>query len=296
MTAPACSRPVFGLVLTLAGVFLLAVRPVAAEGEFDRGLLWRIESADAMPSYLFGTMHVEDARVAELPAPVLEAFSAADSLTTEALLDVDQLLLAGTELLLTDGTSLEDLIGPDMFSKVTQALEARGLLPQIATLLKPWAIAVLLSQPRTQTGMFLDRRLYDLAQRRGKPVFGLETLSEQLEIFNAMSNEDQVALLEETLAQINIIPELIENLTRAYLDRDLVKLTVLANEQFSQSRAHARLKQSLLLDRNKKMMERMRPRISEGNAFIAVGALHLSGPHGLLRLLQQQGYRLSRIY
>ncbi len=274
----------------------LVIEAGATSDEFDRGLLWRIDSGTSSPSYLFGTMHVEDTRINELPAPVMDAFNNSNSLTTEALLDVEQLLLVGTELLLTDGTTLEELIGPDLFVQVTQALETRGLLPQIAALLKPWAVAVLLSQPRTQSGMFLDRRLYELAQQRGKSVFGLETLSEQLQIFNAMSIDDQIVLLEETLTQIDTIPEIIEKLTQAYLERDLAKLTELANQQFSQSRAHARLKQGLLFDRNKKMMERMQPRISEGNAFFAVGALHLPGPDGLLSLLQRQGYALSRIY
>jgi len=267
-----------------------------ATGEFENGLLWRIDGAAPESSYLFGTMHVEDPRITELPAPVMRAFDASDSLTTEALLDVEQIMMVGTELLLTDGSTLQDLIGPELYGEVTRAMGARGLQSQIGALLKPWAIAVLLSQPRSQGGMFLDRQLYDLATTRGKSVFGLESLSEQLQIFNAMSIDDQIQLLQETLTHINAIPEMIEKLTRAYLDRNLARLTELANEQFALSGAHSRLKQDLLLDRNIRMVERMAPRLSEGNAFIAIGALHLAGASGLLSLLQQQGYTLTRIY
>lgn len=263
---------------------------------FDRGLLWRIEGAGAAPSHLYGTMHVEDPRITEMPTEVLQAFESSDSLATEALLDAEQLLSVGTELLLTDGSTLEDLIGTQLFDDVSKAMQTRGLLPQVGALLKPWAVAVLLSQPRSQGGMFLDRRLYELALQSGKSVFGLETLSEQLQIFNAMSMDDQIVLLEETLSQINAIPEMIEKLTLAYLDRDLATLALLADEQFAQSTAHSRLKKDLLIERNARMLERMQPRIIEGNAFIAIGALHLPGAAGLLNLLHKQGYELTKVY
>ena len=44
------------------------------------------------------------------------------------------------------------------------------------------------------------------------------------------------------------------------------------------------------------MVERMAARLSEGKAFIAVGALHLPGDEGILNLLQRDGYRITRLY
>ncbi|UCE88321.1 MAG: TraB/GumN family protein [Pseudomonadota bacterium] len=51
-----------------------------------------------------------------------------------------------------------------------------------------------------------------------------------------------------------------------------------------------------IVERNRLMLERMQPRLREGNAFIAVGALHLPGEQGLLRLLERRGYRVKAIY
>jgi len=289
-----------GLVLmpscTLAQNTVLLSNDPGLALEFETGLLWQIDNGVSRPSYLFGTMHVEDPRITRLPDSVLEVFESSKSLTTEALLDMDQILQVSTELLLVDGNRLEDLIGAEMFSKVSDAITAQGMTPQIASLLKPWAVAILLATPRAKSGIFLDRKLYDMAQQRGKALFGLETLQEQLQVFNAMNLDDQILLLEETLAQINMIPEMIEQLAQAYLDRDIKRLAELANEQFSGSRVQTQLKQQLLIDRNIKMVDRMQARIREGGAFIAIGALHLPGPDGLLSLLQQKGYVLTRIY
>ena len=52
----------------------------------------------------------------------------------------------------------------------------------------------------------------------------------------------------------------------------------------------------LIIDRNQRMVERMHKRLEEGNAFIAVGALHLPGEKGILRLLEHRGYRVRSIY
>ena len=52
----------------------------------------------------------------------------------------------------------------------------------------------------------------------------------------------------------------------------------------------------VVVNRNRRMLERMQPRLREGNAFIAVGALHLPGKDGLLTLLRNKGYRVSPVY
>ena len=264
--------------------------------QFDFGILWQIDNGFSTPSFVLGTMHVEDTRVTTLPTAVQQVFENSDSLTTEALLELEQILLIGPELLLMDGSSLEGLIGTELYAEVGDALQARGMLPEMASVLKPWAVALLLSQPHSQSGMFLDRKLYQLAKQKGKAVYGLESLAEQLSVFRSMELADQIILLEETLAQLNLIPEIIERLTQAYLARDLEQLTTIANEQFSNSRVQQQLKQQLVVDRNKKMVVRMQPRIEEGNALIAIGALHLPGQNGVLSLLREMGYKVSRVY
>ncbi len=274
----------------------ISAADAAGSDRFDFGILWRIDNGTSVPSFLFGTMHVEDPRVTELPQPVMDAFNRSRSLTTEALLELEQLLLVGPELLLVDGSNLIQLIGENLYSEVTSALSARGITPDIAAVLKPWAVALLLSQPRSQTGMFLDRQLYQLAQQNGKPVFGLETIAEQLAVFKTMSLQDQISLLEETLAQLELIPEAIERLTQAYLNRDLAMLAELADEQFTGSSVQQNLKQRLIVDRNINMAHRMQQRFAEGGAFVAIGALHLAGPDGVLNYLQQLGYNVTRVY
>jgi hypothetical protein len=49
-------------------------------------------------------------------------------------------------------------------------------------------------------------------------------------------------------------------------------------------------------DRNRNMVDRMQDLLRQGGTFVAVGALHLPGDRGILRLLQRQGYGIVRVY
>ena len=80
---------------------------------------------------------------------------------------------------------------------------------------------------------------------------------------------------------------------RSYLRADLTGLQKLAVQAFDMMENVAlrnKLKETLITKRNLLMVERMQPRLADGNAFIAVGALHLPADDGLLNLLEQGGY------
>ncbi|MFQ5937449.1 MAG: TraB/GumN family protein, partial [Acidiferrobacterales bacterium] len=162
---------------------------------------------------------------------------------------------------------------------------------------KPWVVIMLLSTPRAQTGLPLDMRLQLEATLQGKPIYGLETMAEQIAVFNDMSMKDQVALLRDTLDQRQEVARQFDTLMHAYLDRDLVKLMSIVNGPRKQkSGAFVAMMDRLLTRRNEIMLARMRERLEEGNAFIAVGAAHLPGQAGLLQLLEDMGYGVSVVY
>ena len=52
----------------------------------------------------------------------------------------------------------------------------------------------------------------------------------------------------------------------------------------------------LLVGRNATMAERMEPLLKDGGAFIAVGALHLSGKEGLIERLRAEGYTVTKVW
>ncbi|MFQ5644188.1 MAG: TraB/GumN family protein [Thiogranum sp.] len=271
---------------------------VRADDRFDTGLLWKIESDGVAPSYLFGTMHSDDPRVVQLPAAVQQAFDRAGSVTLEVELDPQALLSLATALMLADGSKLESLIGPGLYRRSVQALGAQGTPEVLVAGMKPWAVAVTLMTPPNQSGEVLDQALYLQAKSSGKQVSGLESVAEQLALFDELSLDVQIALLEDTLDNLPDIPQMLAALQAAYLDRDLKRLAEInasalqdSDPQFAKD-----FNRKVIIDRNHRMAERMQEHLHEGDHFIAVGALHLPGEEGLLALLSGRGYRVSRVY
>jgi uncharacterized protein YbaP (TraB family) len=285
----------------IAALLLACVSAVAApesSGRYDKGLLWKIERAGVAPSYLFGTMHSDDPAIISLPGPVQQAFDRSRGVTLEVALDAQALVTMTAALLLADGTSLESIIGPELYRRTLQVMTAQGIPEMIVAGMKPWAVAVTLMTPVNENGVVLDHVLYQQAIATGKPVDGLETAAEQMALFDDLSQEDQVTLLRDTLDHLTEIQGLLVQLQDAYLARDLKRLQEInaASMQDSDPRLVETFTHKVIVERNHRMAQRMESRLSEGARFIAVGALHLPGEEGLLNLLVQRGYRVTRVY
>ncbi len=292
----AYSRHAWWLLLAL--VLCVAAAAVQAGGRFDSGLLWKIESAGVAPSYLFGTMHSDDPRVTQLPTAVQRAFNRADAVTLEVELDPQALQSLATALMLAEGSSLESLVGPGLYRRAVQALGKQGVPDVLVAGMKPWAVAVTLMTPPNQGGEVLDQVLYQQAKRSGKHVSGLESVGEQLALFDELPLDVQIALLKDTLDKLSDIPQMLTDLQAAYLDRDLKRLMEINESAMQESDPEMAqdFNRKVIVDRNHRMAERMQKRLQKGNQFIAVGALHLPGSEGLLTLLSGQGYRVTRVY
>jgi uncharacterized protein YbaP (TraB family) len=284
-------RYVLLLVITLCSLSLRA-------GEFSKGLLWKLEHNDSAASYLFGTMHSDDPSVVSLPAAVQTAFDQAQAVTLEIVLDEETLLSMATALLLDEGQTLQSIVGPGLYKRAVRVMETQGVPEMLLSRMKPWAVAVTLMTPPSDNGRVLDLELYQQAVRQGKPVHGLETVDEQLGLFDSLSQQDQIALLEDTLDHLQDIDKMLLQLREAYLQRDLDRLVAL--NQVSMKDSDPRLVETInrmvVLERNHRMADRLEPHLRQGGQFIAVGALHLPGEEGLLNLLKQRGYAVTRVY
>ena len=135
------------------------------------------------------------------------------------------------------------------------------------------------------------------AQEAGKPLHGLETIDEQLEVFEGLPLEDQVALLRDAVEQFAGIDALHAALLAAYKRQDLAALLAISEAEMADAdqRLAREFQRRLIVDRNRRMAERMEPYLEQGAAFVAVGALHLPGEQGLISLLRQRGYSVRAV-
>jgi uncharacterized protein len=288
----------------LIPLLLAPVWPAAAvPGRFSHGVLWRIHYRDRPPSHVFGTIHVADPRLAALPAPVAQAFASARSLTLEFTADRfarEHFLEAA---LLPDPQTLEDEIGARDFERVVERLAPLGLSRAFIRKLKPWGVLINLRNPRGATpGAYptLDEQLLSGAQSRRLPLYTMESVGEQIFTFDEFPMASQVALLRDALEHEAELIEMAERTLDAYLARDLDGIWRI---QLDFVRRHPQIAphnavfvKRVIYDRSVVMAYRMQRQLRRGEAFVALGALHLHGPKGVLNLLEQDGFPVERIY
>jgi uncharacterized protein len=285
-----------------AALFLLALAfsaGQAAAQRFDQGVLWRIEGAASRPSHVFGTVHVDDPRVTQLPVAVSRALDESRSLTVELSLDPGNIVALASRMLLQDGRDLAGIAGAEIYGRAAALAAGLGLPEPALKMFKPWAVALLIMMPRQNPENVLDNVLVRMAVAQKKPVHELESVAEQVDVFEGMAEGDQVALLRYAVDNHERMPRITGRLVNAYLARDLAAMWHISRENSDDPqtrRLNDIFMQRVLFSRNERMAERMAARLEEGGDFVAIGALHLYGDRGVLAGLQRRGYRVTRVY
>ena len=265
------------------------------------GLLWKIEKQGMSDSYLYGTMHVGDPRVINLPPKVDQAFIQADHFVMEVLLNFKTMGYISSASFFNDGRTLKTIMGDFEYKRLSRLINKRILMTEnTLNHMKPWAVMMLLMVPldqQVQEESALDMVLYRRASERHVQLTGLETAEEQIAVFEEMSMKDQLWMLNRSIEQIETTDAQFPEMLEAYLDRDLARLVAIQQESmYEDSEIDDRFVYQLLNVRNVRMVKRLQSILKQGNAFIAIGALHLPGEAGVLHLLERQGYTVTSVY
>lgn len=291
---------------------LARIRKEAAAVPNGANLLWKIEMKGIAPSWLYGTMHVADPRVLSLPDAASAALDKAGTVVIETtdILDPGKAqaeILTHPELtMFTDGTTLDKLLDAGDLALLKKELKERGIDFDLVSRMKPWMIASFVAMPvcedsRKQSGDdFLDKKIAEEAKAEGKSVEGLETLDEQLKAMASLPMEFHLRGLVETLELGSLMDDVMTTMTDLYLKGQIGMIlpmmrAVSPAEDQAPGSGYAEFEERIIHERNGVMARRAAPIIDKGDAFIAVGALHLPGDDGLVARLRKAGYTVTAV-
>ncbi|MGB7287717.1 MAG: TraB/GumN family protein [Salaquimonas sp.] len=289
---------------------LAAIETEAAKTIHGESIFWKIEKEGIPASYLLGTMHMADERIANLDENQVSAFETTQTVIVENIeaLDPNGASAAMLEYqhmtLYTDGTTLADRLDEATLAKLKIATEDRGIPFAIAQIMQPWLVATSVALPSCelsakQSGApVLDGLIAERAKASGKNLVGLETIGEQFSAMYGLPEEFHLNALKETLEMGNLAEDVIETMKLLYLNGEIgmiQPLTKVVSPKTSESESFEDFNTRLITDRNKVMAERSLPHLEKGSVFIAVGALHLPGEKGLVEEFTKAGYKLSAV-
>lgn len=258
--------------------------------------LWSA-SKDGQQLWLFGSIHIADERLAELPPVLLQALD--DS--SQLLLEVDPQDITPAALApylrMAAGENWPSRLGAPLSAELDAAISQAGLA-QLRPL-PPWFAALQLTQARAMALGFageqgVDMQILAEARARQIPVAGLESPSTVFGMLASLPERRLEAdFVRHTLDELPDMQGHLNRLLDTWLDGDEQALQALLQEDTGEE-LKAFIEQELLLSRNRLWLERL-TQLNPPRALLVVGALHLYGEQGLLALLRQDGYTLKKI-
>ena len=262
-------------------------------------LLWKISGNGlTAPSYLFGTMHVEDNRAFEFSDSVLLKISECKAFSLEVHPDsLMRLLLPVLAGQSSKGQNkLKELLSKKDYRQIDSLMQQRTGL-SLDRLKTPSLVRMLLDkqEPRKGKGKgtFVDGYLYNIARRQGKTILGIEDAQEQLALLDDFAPENLPAVLMEQLESDSIIEERsFASMLDLYYDGDIEAMSRYLKENTAMEPGYY---DRLITRRNIGMTANIVRQVRKQATFFAVGAGHLAGEEGLIHLLQQEGYTVQPV-
>lgn len=270
--------------------------PVAAD---TPSFLWKVSGEGPGTVYLLGTVHLLKPEGGELSPAMESAYADADRLVVEV--DLDRLEDAAAALLaagmLPTDTSLDKMVDAETWAGVQKLAEGGAMPVQMLARFRPWLVAMTLTVEQLRRAGYtdalgVDRRLLTRARKDGKEVVALETTEEQIGLFADLPPEEDEAFLAATLAEMEQLESLMDQLTTAWRSGDVDRAAELLAEGFAQAPG---LYQRLVVARNEAWLPVVEGFLAKpGTTLVAVGALHFVGEHGLVEALKARGHRVEQ--
>lgn len=263
---------------------------------FAKGTFWRIEKAGELRGFVLGTLHIGELAALGVPEEAFRRLAESNALVVEIAPAGYSAERAEALRSLPPGTELRALLGDTSYALAERVASDANLDGAALARLQPWAAIALLQAASHLPERSLDDVLIARGQALGLDVIGLETLEEQFGAFGCVPLEGQALVMRETLAAHARFRELNEATLRLYREQDLQGLMRYLTTSIPLSEPAKALDDRsthcVIDERNRVLAERLEPLLETRIAFVAIGALHLTGGDGVLARLVRRGYRV----
>ncbi|MEP1033398.1 TraB/GumN family protein [Ekhidna sp.] len=282
-------------VLLIIGIWIGTSIISEARGQkLESTLLWKVEGDSIVTSYIFGTFHLLPQADFEMKEKVEQAFDASEQIVME--LDMDNPAMQ-SELMqnafMKDGQTLDKLLSEEDYQTLDVYMkETTGIGLVQVNRFKPFFVsAMLIPSLMEGTPASYEMTFVQRAMSREKEIFGLETATEQAGMFDNIPYETQAEELMKVVTEKKEMADLFEQMIKTYKKENIDRMYELILENMSDKNQE----KFLLIDRNINWLPKIATFSMQKSTFYAVGAGHLGGDFGMIRLLKEAGYKVTPI-
>ncbi len=272
----------------------------------ENALLWKITGNDLEKvSYLYGTIHMiakDDFFVTEnTEKAIAETDRMTFEINMEDMNNMGMMMSMMMNAFMKDGGSLKKLLTEEEYALVKVKFDDLGLPIALFDKVKPMFTSMMTSMDMSggnpmegQEGVVsYEMEFMEKAKKQKMEMQGLETVEYQMSMFDSIPYEVQAQMLVESVqggdmaaAQTDQMAEMVN----LYKTQNLNGLSELIS---AEEGGMGDYEDILLVNRNKNWIPIMSEQMKTKPTFFAVGAGHLGGKEGVIRLLRNAGYTVT---
>tara|TARA_R110000868_G_scaffold13584_2_gene63163 strand:- start:7323 stop:8267 length:945 start_codon:yes stop_codon:yes gene_type:complete len=264
--------------------------------------IWEISDEDSQ-IYLLGTFHILPASLDWQSDAMLADLRAADSLYLEADVHSPEAEARVQAMVVQMGLNPAGVTLTSMLDAETAALLAEvaptvGATPAMLDPMRPWLAEIVLAVAQMQAlGLDptagVEQSLLAAVQGTSVEMGYFETAEDQMNAIAGQPEEIQLKSLAEGLREMERMPDMLDQMVRAWATGDVETIDSLINSEMREDAPE--VYEALIVQRNRNWMPQILALLDgEGTVFIAVGAAHLTGDDGVIAQLRAAGVEVTR--
>jgi uncharacterized protein YbaP (TraB family) len=271
-------------------ILVLTVFALSVSAQYANTRLWKISGKELLkPSYLFGSMHIDDERIFNFSDSLFYKLAECDVFANEVSYDSVVKFLYQTI-----DSKLQQRIEKEYFGADEEVLDeisqSTGLDKVSLKKLSPVILKQLIpgmSGNNRRKPVVLDSYLYNIARHEGKTCIGIENLSTQIKLFEQFSDSLRMKYTDFTIGKKRLSKD--SRMVEIYRKADLKTIELLTGEM------PADLYKAIFTDRNYGMAFQIDSISKIASAFFTIGIGHLPGKEGLIEILRSKGYLVEPV-
>jgi len=264
-----------------------------------KNIFWSVEH-NGNTVYLLGSIHIADDSIYPLDSVIYRAFDRSEYF----VLEMDPTAVNPLEIMkytnYRGDTLLKNMVTPDLYEQIKSLMKKHNVPEMAYSTMKPYsAISTIFLLEMMSYGFSktagIDLYFLERARNSGKIVKELESFEIQMGFMERLNNYPE-EFLNFTLNELEESKQQVKDLLSAWKNGDTDKIWEITHlgkdtEGFEQ------FMEEINYSRNLKMAETIREYLESGEVhFVVVGALHLLGERGIIKLLENTGnFKINRL-
>ena len=264
--------------------------------DLEKSLLWKISGNDLkQDSFLYGTIHITCD--ATLDANTIKALEKTEQLYLELDMDDKSMQMQMMQyMMMKDGTKLSTLLNADDFKTLDDFLKKNiNISAKLLDSFKPFIVTTML-YPKMMDCPFqsVENELIKVSKEQKEEIFGLETIENQMKVFDAISYQVQAdELVKMAKNDLQKDKDELNKMMKIYQSKDIEGMLKMMDD--SENKITSDNQEVLINNRNKNWIPIMIKTMKDKPTFFGVGAGHLAGEAGVIKLLRKEGYKVEAV-